>query len=285
MILLLKTRKISGIHLPLLSGVPTLFRSNLQDVNFIPFPTQSNEDEILNQFEQLVIEGEIAAFIFKPLVQGTGGMRIYSSALLDQLVSLAKKNQVICIADEMMTGFGRTGKTFASNYLNNQPDIFCLSKGITDGFLTLGVTTCSGQIEETFNTEDFSKTFFHGHSYTANPIICAAANASFGLLQTIQCQENIQRISNKHESFISTIKDHDKLSDARNLGTICALEIHSEEHSYFSQTRKKIYPYFLERNTLLRPLGNVIYILPPYIIQDDELDFIYHQISTFLEEI
>lgn len=257
----------------------------LFDVNFIPFPTQNNEDEILNQFEKLVIGGEVAAFIFEPLVQGAGGMRIYSSALLDKLLSLAKKNEVICIADEVMTGFGRTGKTFASDYLSNQPDIFCLSKGITGGSLPLGVTTCSDRIEEAFKTEDFNKTFFHGHSYTANPIICAAANASFELLQSTECQENIQRIANKHETFISTIKTSDKLSDARSLGTICAIEISSEENSYFSQTRKKTYPYFLERNILLRPLGNVIYILPPYIIQNDELDLIYSQISSFLEEI
>ncbi len=261
------------------------FSPFLFDVNFIPFPTQSNEEVVLERFEEFVRWDDTAAFIFEPLVQGAGGMRMYTSQLLDKLLQLAKENDVICIADEVMTGFGRTGKNFATDYLQNPPDIFCLSKGITGGALPLGVTTCSGKIEEAFKTEDFTKTFFHGHSYTANPIICAAANASFELLQSASCQDNIQRISHKHESFISAIRGNKKLSDARNLGTICALEIRSEENSYFSRTREKIYPYFLERNILLRPLGNVIYILPPYVIDDDELDLVYNHIQDFIEEI
>ncbi len=261
------------------------FSPFLFEVDFIPFPTPDNEEDVLDQFEKLVIGDDVAAFIFEPLIQGAGGMRIYSGKVLDGLLSLAKKNEVICIADEVMTGFGRTGKILACDYLLNDPDILCLSKGITGGTLPLGVTSCSGEIESTFRSEDFAKTFFHGHSYTANPITCAAANASFKLLISPECRKNIERITSKHAAFISSIKANPKLSDARNIGTICAIEIASDENSYFSEARKKIYPYFLERDILLRPLGNVVYILPPYIIDDEELNLIYNHIQGFLEEI
>ena len=261
------------------------FSPFLFDVDFIPLPTKENEDKVLTQFEKYLSSGDIAAFIFEPLIQGAGGMRTYSPDVLDKLISLAKKNEVICVADEVMTGFGRTGKIFSSDHLSNDPDIFCLSKGITGGTLPLGITACSSEIVSAFQSDDFEKTFFHGHSYTANPISCAAANASFELLTSIECQNNISRVSERHHNFIASLKGHPQLSDSRNLGTICALEIATNNNSYFSDLRKKIYPYFLERKILLRPLGNVIYILPPYIIEDEELDMIYDHIREFIEQI
>src|SRR6478736_7728516 len=158
------------------------FAPYLFDVDFIDFPTEQNEQKILTDFEQKLSTNQVGVFIYEPLVQGAAGMRMYSKEILEKLVSIAQQHNVICIADEVFTGFGRTGKLFASDYLNVQPDIMAISKGITGGFLPLSVTSCSEKILEAFQSADASKTFFHGHSYTANPLACAAANASFELL-------------------------------------------------------------------------------------------------------
>lgn len=257
---------------------PYLFHTS-----FIDYPENGNEAEVLRQFQQLLAEKNVAAFIFEPLVQGAAGMRMYSADILDKLIGYARKHDVICIADEVFTGFGRTGKNFAIDYLTNKPDIIALSKGITGGTLPLGVTACSGKILAAFDSPEMQKTFFHGHSYTANPIACAAANASFELLMNDSCRNRISEITNKHRQFAESLKNHQKISQVRTLGTILAIELSSEDESvYTNPLRKKIYPFFLARNILLRPLGNVLYILPPYIISDSELDFIYQNIEDFL---
>jgi adenosylmethionine-8-amino-7-oxononanoate aminotransferase len=200
------------------------------------------------------------------------------------MISYAQENNVICIADEVLTGFGRTGKLFASDHLKNKPDIIALSKGLTGGTLPLGVTSCSSKILEAYETDDFSKTFFHGHSYTANPLSCAAANASFELLMRKECQDQISRISEWHKKFVLSLEGHRAVKQARSLGTIMALELKSEESStYANAARKKIYPYFLSKGILLRPLGNIIYILPPYVITTEQLDYIGQTIFKFLE--
>lgn len=258
----------------------------LFDVDFIDFPSAQNEDDVLKIFELKLEKHDVGAFIYEPLVQGAAGMRMYSPEFLDKAMSLAQQRDVICIADEVFTGFGRTGKLFASDYLKTQPDIVAVSKGITGGFLPLGVTSCSEKIVSAFQTSDTSKTFYHGHSYTANPIACAAANASFELLMKPECQESIQRISKSHLQFASEIKNHRGIKDLRSLGTILAIELQTEGGtSYFSEMRKKIYPFFLDQNILLRPLGNVIYVLPPYVITNDELQLIYSAIKEFLDQL
>ena len=159
-----------------------------------------------------------------------------------------------------------------------------LSKGLTGGTLPLGVTTCSDKIVSAFVSEDVSHTFFHGHSYTANPLACAAANASFRLLTNAECKHQIRMIGDKHIQFIQTLIGHKKLKRAKSLGTILSLELATNEAtSYTNQARKHIYKYFLDRNILLRPLGNIIYVLPPYVITSAELDHIYQAITAFLE--
>jgi adenosylmethionine-8-amino-7-oxononanoate aminotransferase len=234
----------------------------------------------MNQFIKLIDTDEVAAFIFEPLIQAAGGMRMYSTQLLDNLIRHAHAKNVICIADEVFTGFGRTGKLFASDYLVNKPDIMTLSKGITGGTMPLGVTTCSDKVSTAF------KTFFHGHSYTGNPLACAVANASFKLLMHEDCINNIQRINSKHIEFKRRIKNHEALHEVRVLGTIIAFELRSESgSSYDHEVRKKIYPFFLERDILIRPLGNVFYILPPYIISDEQLDLTYNTIEEFLTTV
>jgi adenosylmethionine-8-amino-7-oxononanoate aminotransferase len=259
------------------------FNSFLFDVDFIDFPNEKNQNEVLEQFKRLIVAGDVCAFIFEPLVQGAAGMRLYSASFLDTLIEDAQQHNVICIADEVFTGFGRTGKYFASDHLTNKPDIMCLSKGLTGGTLPMGITSCSQQIVSAFETNDFYKTFFHGHSYTANPLACAAANASFKLLIDPVCEQNIKRISSNHRLFKDEVNNSKKLKDIRILGTILALELNRGESSYANDLRKKIYHYFLQRDILLRPLGNVIYLVPPYIIQDEELRRIYDAIKEFLD--
>ncbi|GAB4185555.1 MAG: adenosylmethionine--8-amino-7-oxononanoate transaminase [Thermoflexibacter sp.] len=260
------------------------FHPYLFEVEFIPLPNKENEESVFALFKTLISSGEIGAFIFEPLVQGASGMRMYSAAWLDQAIAFAQANEVICIADEVFTGFGRTGKLFASDYLSCKPDIICLSKGITGGFMPLGVTTCTAQIQSAYYSEDILKTFFHGHSYTANPLACAAANASLDLLLSEQCQSDIRRITLCHQQFIQENHHLPLVRGMRQLGTILAIEINqSGATSYFHEARNSLYYYFLDRNILLRPLGNVLYIVPPYIITDGELAWIYQELIKLLK--
>ena len=258
---------------------PFLFEVEFMD---LPFPEQVKGG--IKEFEALINQGDIAAFIFEPVIQGAAGMRQYSATWLDQLISIAQSSGVLCIADEVMTGFGRTGKIFASDFLENKPDIFCLSKGLTGGALALGATSCTNKIQEAYNHEDILKTFFHGHSYTANPIACAAANASFELLMTDECNRNIQRISSGFKDFKKRIETHPKVQSVTHLGAILTMEFKTfGDTSYINEARHELYPYFLSKNVLLRPLGNIIYIIPPYVISDQELEVVYRAIESYLD--
>lgn len=262
------------------------FNPYLFDTSFIDFPAGEHEETVVRQFEDMLRGNDVAAFIFEPLIQAAGGMRMYSASILDKLISSAHKHDVVCIADEVFTGFGRTGKLFATDYLEEKPDILTLSKGITGGFLPLGVTTCSEKIIAPFDSPELTRTFFHGHSYTANPLACAAANASFDLLMNNSCQERINAISRQHRDFARSLKKHPQVHDVRTLGTILAIELKSDDESkYDNPLRKKIYPWFLEKDILLRPLGNVFYLLPPYVISDEELLHVYAAIQTFLDAL
>ncbi len=259
------------------------FHQHLFEVIHLPLPTGNNLEALKIRIQELSNQDTIAAFIFEPLIQGAGGMIMYEAEYLDELLSVAKQNDIICIADEVMTGFGRTGNTFAIDYLQNQPDIICLSKGITGGFMPFGVTVCSQNIYDSFYSDDKQKTFFHGHSYTANPLSCVAANASLDLLLAEKCINEIKRISKSHSDFVNEIKDDASIKNIRHLGTIIAFEIDtSEDTSYFNSISNKVYNFFIERGVLLRPLGNVIYIMPPYCITTDELNAVYMVIKEFL---
>ena len=209
---------------------------------------------------------------------------MYKAEYLDKLIEIAQQNNVVCIADEVMTGFGRTGELFAIDHLNHKPDIICLSKGITGGFLPLGVTVCSSTIYETFISEDISKTFFHGHSYTANPLACAAANASLELLLSENCQEAIEEICFHHALFADAIRNHPFIKDVRQTGTILAIEFNTKDNSsYFNSIKDKAYNFYLENGVLLRPLGNIIYLMPPYCITNKELNTVYNVILKSIE--
>lgn len=264
-------------------GFNVPFEPYLFDVAFVPFP---DSDAVVLQFEQICQSQEAGIFIYEPLVQGSAGMRIYEPEILEKLLKIAKKHHFITIADEVMTGFGRTNELFASAYCNTKPDIICLSKGITGGYFPLGATVVNSRIAENFETKEIDTVFLHGHSYTANPLACAAANASLAILLSPESSKNRQRISQNHHSFTEKIKYHSKIKSIKSIGTILALEIKNEaDSSYFNTMREILYVEFLKRNILLRPLGNVIYILPPYIISDIQLNKIYDAIEDVLNNI
>ncbi len=189
------------------------------------------------------------------------------------------------IADEVMTGFGRTETLFSCEQLAIKPDIICLSKGITGGFLPLGVTACTEQIFDAFLGEHLDRSFLHGHSYTANPLACSSALASLDLLLEDHCDQQRQMIARKHKNFCMKWHSHPRLKRCESQGTILALEYKVDTSSYFQPIRNQLYEYFLNEGILLRPLGNVLYILPPYCIQEDELAFIYEKIIFTLETL
>lgn len=260
------------------------FKGSLLEVVRIPVPTQGNEEQIIKTLENLVKTNEFAAFIFEPLVLGAAGMVMYSPEVLDKLISICNQNNVFTIADEVMTGFGKTGKTFASDYLENKPDMMCLSKALTGGTIPMAITTFSQEIFEGFYDEDTNKALFHGHTFTANPTGCAAALASISLLQTDEIQQNIQTVHQSHLTFQSKIKNHPKVKTTRVLGVIFALEIKTEtQESYYGTMRNKLYNFFIENGVILRPVGNIVYILPPYIITENQLQKVYQTIENALE--
>lgn len=261
------------------------FEPYLFETAFIDFPDGTNDEKVFQQFASLADANDVSSFIYEPLIQGAAGMRIYSPHILNKILKYAQARDIICIADEVFTGFGRTGKLFASEYMEHQPDIMCVSKGITGGALPLGVTACSEKIVQAFKDENPTKTFFHGHSYTANPIACAAANASFELLSSAECKNNITRIANAHQLFAEKTKPNAHVKAVNSLGTILSIELTTPDAtSYLNSLRKKIYKFFLDKNILLRPLGNVIYVLPPYVITDQQLQTVYDAIEEFLNQ-
>jgi adenosylmethionine-8-amino-7-oxononanoate aminotransferase len=253
------------------------------DVDFIPFPTVENEEQILQQAEKLFETGEFACLIVEPLVQGSAGMRMYRPEFLDRLSNCAKKHEVLVIFDEIMTGWGRTGKLFAMDYCTTKPDMVCLSKGLTAGVLPLGLTVATQAVYDAFLAPEKTKALLHGHSYTGNALACAVACANIELVNQPSFAEGIQRISAQHALFKNRIENQEKLLTVRQQGTIIALEIKQEVgSSYFSSLRDVAYDYFLEKGLLIRPLGNVIFLNPPYCTTDEELEKMYAGIESFL---
>lgn len=260
------------------------FQGALIDVIRIPVPTGGNENKSIQALEKALMSNECAAFIFEPLVQGAAGMVMYSAEALDKMIALCKENGVFTIADEVMTGFGKTGKTFACDYLVNKPDMMCLSKAFTGGTIPMAVTTFTQEIFEGFYDDDVNKALFHGHTFTANPTGCAAALASISLLQTHEMQADIQRVSQQHLKFQVNIKNHPKVKTTRVLGVIFALEIKTKtEASYYGDFRNKLYNFFIENGIIMRPVGNIVYILPPYVISNEQLEKVYLTVEKALE--
>jgi adenosylmethionine-8-amino-7-oxononanoate aminotransferase len=258
------------------------FAGLLFDAHFIPFPARGQEQESIDALKAMLAGGDVAAFIAEPLVQGSAGMRMYSAEVLEQYSALCRENGVLIIADEVMTGFGRTGPLFACDHISTPPDIVCLSKGLTGGAMPMGVTATTQQIFDAFYDDDRTRMLYHGHSFTANATACAAALASMDLLLGDDCTASRKRIAEAHTAFATTITGHERIAEIRQTGTILAIELRTEAATYHSNLRDTIYKFFMERKIVLRPLGNIIYILPPYCISDSELTTIYSCISEFL---
>jgi adenosylmethionine-8-amino-7-oxononanoate aminotransferase len=258
------------------------FEDFLLKVERIPVPNETTIDETLEQLEIILKNNACAAFVFEPLVQGAAGMKFHSSKGLDRLIAKCKEHDVLCVADEIMTGFGKTGKNFASDYLIHKPDMMCLSKALTAGMFPLSITSCSQEIYDAFLSEEVYKGFFHAHTFSAHPIGCAAAIAGIELLESEEILERRSYIENKHEKFVNNIKNHARVKEARCKGVILAIDLNTEMDRY-GKSRDEVYQFFMTRGINLRPLGNTIYTLPPYVITNEQLAKIYTSILEFLE--
>jgi adenosylmethionine-8-amino-7-oxononanoate aminotransferase len=229
--------------------------------------------ECVGKLETLLEErGErIATVIVEPLLQAAGGMIVHPVEFLQQVRALCTRHDVLLIADEVLTGFGRTGKMFACDLAGVGPDLMCLSKGITGGFLPMGATLCSSGVAAAFHSENRMHTFYHGHSYTGNALACAAANSSLQIFEDEPVFDRISGIAKIHAERLQQLRRYSAVGDTRQIGTIGAIELRTDDAGYLSAMRPKLYRFFLERGVLLRPLGNVVYVLPPYVISPEEL--------------
>jgi len=262
------------------------FKGMFIDVVRIPVPVEGHEQVSFDALESVIRNYNCAAFIFEPLVQGAAGMVMYEPESLDRLIQICRQNNILTIADEVMTGFGKTGKNFACDYLTEKPDIMCLSKALTGGTIPMALTTFTQELFDGFYSDDINHALFHGHTFTANPTGCAAALASMELLATPQMQQNIVRINQRHLAFQKHIQTHPKVKTTRVLGVIFALEIQtSEAESYYGNLRNKLYDFFIGNGVILRPVGNIVYILPPYIMTDDQLQTVYRTIENALKSV
>jgi adenosylmethionine---8-amino-7-oxononanoate aminotransferase len=243
--------------------------------------------ECVQQLESLLAErgGKIAAVIVEPLLQGAGGMITHPVEFLKKVRALCTENNVLLIADEVLTGFGRTGKMFACDLAGVVPDLMCLSKGITGGFLAMGVTLCTDKVEAAFRSEDRLHTFYHGHSYTGNALACAAANASLQIFDDEPVFDRIATIARINAERLAHLRGFHQVGETRQIGTIGAIELRAGDAGYLSAMRPKLYQFFLERGVLLRPLGNVVYVLPPYVISPEELHRVYDVIQEAIQTL
>ncbi len=263
----------------------TPFNDKLFDVAFIPVPTTDQAQRSLDALLHILDKNDVAALIVEPLVQGAAGMQMHNAKALDALFKAAHAHGAYVIADEVMTGFGRTGTLFACEQLTEAPDFMCLSKGLTGGTLPLAITACTQPVYDAFYSDNLTHAFYHGHSYTANPIACAAAVTSLKLLLTPESHAQREQLRCAHADFASCIANHPRIDNVRHCGTILAMTVRTVAgNTYLSSERDRIYHYFLERGILLRPIGNVLYLIPPYCITPAQLTHIYDAIRTFLDQ-
>ena len=260
------------------------FEDFFLDVKRIPTPNGENHEAILEMLETILENNNVAGFIYEPLVQGAAAMKMHDVNGLEAILKFCETHNIITVADEVMTGFGKTGKYFASDYMITKPDVICLSKALTAGIMPMAITACSQKIYDAFYSDDIGKGLFHGHTYSANPLACTAALVGIELLQSAEIQENIQRITNSHKVFNERIKNHPKVASTRQIGIIYALDLNIEMARY-GNLRDKLFDFFMGNGVFLRPLGNTIYIQAPYVITKTELDKIYQVIEDALETL
>ncbi len=258
------------------------FEDFFMEVERIPVPTIENIETLLSDLKIRLKKNDIAGFIYEPLVQGAAAMKMHDADGLSRILGVLKRNGVLTIADEVMTGFGKTGTHFASDQVTVKPDIICLSKALTAGLLPMAVTSCTQEVYDAFYSDELAKGLFHGHTYTANPLACTAALAGIELLRSEEIQNNIKRIIKSHQRFDLEINEHPKIARTRQKGIIYALDLNVKMERY-GNLRDELFAYFMDNGVFLRPLGNTIYILPPYIISEEQLQKIYGTIKAALE--
>jgi adenosylmethionine-8-amino-7-oxononanoate aminotransferase len=268
-------------------GGKTFFNRPFHELLFstsqLPTP-YSSADKSCDMLVKEIEKGNVAAFIYEPLLQGASGMQIYSPENLSRMLHICKENDVLCIADEVFTGFFKTGTCFASDQVKEQPDIVILSKALTGGSLPLAVLTATEEIHSEFVAETREKMFLHGHTFTANPLACVAAAASLDLMAEETFRYNLTRIIENQNVFASRVAQHEAVEVVRSIGMLVAFDLHIEGQGGYSQgIRDQIFTYCLEQGLFLRPLGNTIYLLPPVIMTDEQCKEMYSILEQFLD--
>jgi len=249
----------------------------LFDVERLPFPSSGREHETLDTLKRMAPGA--AALIVEPLILGAGGMLTYDAGILAQMRQICAEHETLFIADEVMTGFGRTGTLFACEQAGIAPDILCLAKGLTGGALPLAATLCTPDIFDAHYSTDRTRTFFHSSSFTANPVACAAARANLQIWARENIRERIAELAGLQTRLLAPFRNDARFSDVRQLGTITALDLKVSDPGYLAGLGPELAQFFLERGILLRPLGNTIYVLPPYCVSPDELGAVYQAID------
>jgi adenosylmethionine---8-amino-7-oxononanoate aminotransferase len=248
-------------------------------VDTIPFPAAGQEQETLDSFERFARGRQTAALIVEPLVLGAGGMLMYPPWILAELKRIAEATGTLLIADEVMTGWGRTGTLFACEQAGISPDILCTSKGLTGGSLPLAATLASAAVFDAHYSEDRSRTFFHSSSYTANPVACAAALANVEVWCAEPVLERIAALAAAQRRQVDQLAANARFAEARACGTIGAVDVRVDGAGYLAEIGPRLRAAFLQRDVLLRPLGNIVYVLPPYCITAEELESVYALIA------
>lgn len=257
----------------------------LFDVERIPFPASGREQATFDALKAACKRGDVAALIVEPLVLGAGGMLIYPPNILAEMKRICEAHDVLLIADEVMTGWGRTGTLFACEQAGIAPDIACYSKGLTGGSVPLAVTLCRAEIFDAHYSTDRSKTFFHSSSYTANPIACAAALANLEIWQREPVMERIKSLAALHKERLERFRGDKRFTGVRQIGTITALDIVAKDAGYLANIGPRLYRGFLARGLLVRPLGSTIYLMPPYCSTASDLDQVYDAIDELADEV
>ena len=250
----------------------------LFDVVTVPFPESGKEQETFDALEA-ACRDKPAAFIVEPLILGAGGMLMYPAWVLKEMKRICEACGVWFIADEVMTGWGRTGTLFACEQADVVPDIACYSKGLTGGALPLAVTLCRAEIFDAHFSRDRSRTFFHSSSYTANPIACAAASANLDLWSDPAVLARVTSVAAMQERALASFRSDARFRNVRRTGTITALDLDVKDGGYLAGIGPRLLAFFGGRNLLLRPLGNTIYVMPPYCVTQTDLDEIYVAIA------
>jgi adenosylmethionine-8-amino-7-oxononanoate aminotransferase len=255
----------------------------LFDVGTVPFPAPGREQATLDALDRLCrADPPPAAFIVEPLILGAGGMLIYSAPILAELRAICARHGVLFIADEVMTGWGRTGTLFACEQANIVPDILCLSKGLTGGAIPLAVTLATAPVYDAHYSGDRADLFYHSSSYTANPIACAAANANLAIWRDEPVLDRIAALAREQEQRLATL-DHPAIMNKRRIGTITAMEFRADASGYLATIGPRLTGFFRERDLLLRAMGDTVYVMPPYCIETADLDRIYAAIGEAAE--